>query len=551
MAASCAGGFPLRAAARSDPSEELRSLYDVPPFGSFSLFHFTDSHAQLLPIYYREPSMHLGVGDMATDEAHLTGTELLKFHGLAPDQPLAYAISAINFSELAQRYGKVGGFAHLATLIRQLRASRPHSLLLDGGDTWQGSATALWSQGQDMLDATRLLGVDAMTGHWEFTLGEARLQHLLGQGQAWGMEFIAQNITTPDFDDPVFKPRILRVMNGVPVAIVGQAYPHVELAHPASVRPPYHFGLHEGHLQQEVDAARHEGAQVVVLLSHNGLETDCKMASRVRGVDVILGGHTHDALLKPLWVKNPSGQTLVTNAGSHGKFLSVLDLEVKGGRMVDYRYRLLPVFAQALPADSAMQAVITKHRQPWLEKLSEPLATTEELLYRRGNFNGSFDQLILEALGHELDAPIAFSPGFRWGPSLLPGSTIHFEDVMNQTAITYAQAQASTMTGSQIKNYLEDVADNLFNPNPYLQQGGDMVRTLGLEYECRINQPVGQRIHNLSHRGELIAAGQNYKVAGWAPMQPTGGEPVWEVVRRYLKARGTIRNLTVEQPRLA
>jgi sulfur-oxidizing protein SoxB len=456
----------------------------------------------------------------------------------------------MDFVELAHRYGKVGGFAHLATLIKQLRSTRPNALLLDGGDTWQGSATALWTQAQDMLEATRLLGVDAMTGHWEFTLGEARLRELLDQSKGWGMEFLAQNVTSPDFGDPIYQPSMLRTINGVSVAVVGQAYPHVELAHPAQVRPPYRFGLEEAALQREVEKVRQAGAQVVVLLSHNGLETDYKLASRLRGVDVILGGHTHDALLQPLVVQNPAGQTLVTNAGSHGKFLAVLDLKVTAGRMSGYQYHLLPVFSQALPADQTMERLIETQRKPWLDKLTEPLATTEELLYRRGNFNGTFDQVILNALCQELDAPIAFSPGFRWGGSLLPHSVITFEDVMNQTAITYSQAQVRQLTGAQIKDYLEDVADNLFNPNPYLQQGGDMVRTSGLTYQCRVREVAGQRIQNLRHQGQPLEANRRYPVAGWAPMEATAGEPVWELVRRNLKAQGTIHNLTLEQPHL-
>jgi sulfur-oxidizing protein SoxB len=550
LTAAAAGYVPGQAAAGVDSLYPLSTLYDLPAFGTLSLLHFTDSHAQLLPLYYREPSVHIGVGSIAHEPAYLTGKALFQHYGLDPQGPLAHALDAQNFSELAQRYGKVGGYAHLAALIRQLRASRPQSLLLDGGDSWQGSATALWSGAQDMLEASHLLGVDAMTGHWEFTLGEARVKERVEQGQAWGMEFLAQNVNTADFNDPVFKPRMTRVLNGVPVAVVGQAYPHVELAHPAGVRPSYRFGLQEAALQRQIDAARGEGAQVVVLLSHNGLETDFKMASRLRGVDVILGGHTHDALLRPLVVKNAGGQTLVTNAGSHGKFLSVLDLEVKGGRVVDYRYHLLPVFSHGLPAHEEMSQLIEKHRAPWIERLNEPLAITEELLYRRGNFNGTFDQLLLEALSQELDAPLAFSPGFRWGGSLLPGSVVTFEDVMNQTAITYPQTQVRTLTGAEIKAYLEDVADNLFNPNPYLQQGGDMVRTLGLSYECHINQPSGQRIHRLSHRGHLLEAQRPYKVAGWASMESAAGEPAWELLRRNLKHKKTIRNLKVEVPRL-
>lgn len=550
LAASSAGLLTRTAWADRDPETLWQVLYDIPVFGDLSLFHFTDSHAQLLPLWYREPSMQRGVGDLSASPAKLSGMPLINYYGLDAHSPLAHAISSVDFVELARHYGQVGGFSHLATLIQRLRSSRPHSLLLDGGDTWQGSATALWTQGQDMMDATRLLGVDAMTGHWEFTLGESRVTELVAQGKQSGMEFLAQNVTSPDFDDSIYQPSMLRSLNGVLVAVIGQAYPHVELAHPVQVRPGYHFGLQEAALQREVERVRAQGAQVVVLLSHNGLETDYKMASRLRGVDVILGGHTHDALLQPLVVKNPSGQTVVTNAGSHGKFLAVLDLKVSGGKLQDYRYHLLPVFSKGLPADPLMDRLIADLRKPWLSRLNEPLANTEELLYRRGHFNGTFDQVILDALRQELDAPIAVSPGFRWGGVVLPHDVIRFEDVMNQTAITYAQAQVRTMTGTQIKDYLEDVADNLFNPNPYLQQGGDMVRTSGLQYECHVGQSAGYRIQNLRHRGKPVDALRRYPVAGWASMEAAAGEPVWELVRRHLKQQGTLREVIPETPHL-
>jgi len=417
MAAALAAGFPLQ---REAGAADINRLYNVPRSGNVHLLHMTDCHAQLLPSYFREPSVNLGVGSMRGQSPHLVGEQLLKAARLKSGTPEAHAFTYLNFERAARQYGKVGGFAHLATLVKLMKASRPGALLLDGGDTWQGSATALWTQGQDMVEAAKLLGVDVMTGHWDFTYGEARIKRIVEDDFAGKVDFIAQNVKTSDFGDPVFKPYVLKEINGVLLAIVGQAFPYTPIANPGWLTPNWTFGIRESEMQEVVNEARAKGAQAVVLLSHNGMDVDLKMASRVTGIDVILGGHTHDGVPVPVIVKNPDGQTVVTNAGSNGKFLGVLDLDVKGKAVVGFNYRLLPVFSNLLTADAAMAALITKSRAPYENKLSEKLAVTEGTLYRRGNFNGTFDQLILDAMMDVRGAEIAFSPGFRWGTSLLP-----------------------------------------------------------------------------------------------------------------------------------
>jgi sulfur-oxidizing protein SoxB len=545
LAAAAACGAPLGAAR----GEDAARLYDVPRFGNVSLLHFTDCHAQLLPVHFREPSANIGVAGAAGRPPHLVGEHLLRQAGIAPGTPQAHAFTYLDFEAAARRYGKLGGFAHLATLVKRLRASRPGALLLDGGDTWQGSATALWTRGQDMIDACQMLGVDIMTGHWEFTYGAKHVQQTVASGLG-RTEFLAQNVRTSDFDDPVFKPYVLREINGAPVAIIGQAFPYTPIANPRHFVAEWSFGIQESALQKNVDEARAKGARAVVLLSHNGMDVDLKLASRVRGIDAILGGHTHDGVPVPVVVNNAGGQTLVTNAGSNGKFLAVLDLEVKE-RVAGYRYRLLPVFSNLIPADRDMQALIDRHRAPHRAKLEQRLAVTEGLLYRRGNFNGTFDQLILDALMAVQDAEIAFSPGFRWGTTLLPGQAILREHVMDQTAITYPQVTLSHPTGAEIKAVLEDVCDNLFNPDPYLQQGGDMVRVGGLAYACDPNAGAGRRISELRLGGKPLEADKRYKLAGWAPVaEGAQGEPVWDVVERYLRDRRTIAPRTPNLPRL-
>jgi sulfur-oxidizing protein SoxB len=514
----------------------------VAAFGNLSLLHVTDVHAQLLPVYFREPSVNLGPGE----PPHLVGTAFLKHYGIAPGSALAHAFTHLDFEILARRYGKVGGYAHLATLVKRLRASRPHALLLDGGDSWQGSATALWSEGADMIGAQKLLGVDAMTAHWEFTYGAERVKRAVDRELA-PIEFLAQNVKTVDFEDPVFKPYSLRSVNGIPLALIGQAFPYTPIANPRYMVADWSFGIQESRLQKLVDEVRAKGAKAVVLLSHNGMDVDLKLASRVRGIDAILGGHTHDGVPAPAIV----GKTLVTNAGCSGKFLGVLDLQVSGQGVTDYRYRLLPVFANLLPDDPAMSSYIAKARSPYRARLEEKLATTEALLYRRGNFNGTWDQLVLDALMTVKGAEIAFSPGFRWGTTLLPGEAITFEHVMDQTAITYPQSTLNEFTGEEIKAILEDIADNLFNPDPYLQQGGDMVRVGGMSYTCEPRARMGRRISGMRIGDKPVAAQKTYKVAGWASVaEGVIGEPIWDVVARYLRAKKTVPAAKPNVPRL-
>jgi sulfur-oxidizing protein SoxB len=544
LALAAGAGASLRPA--TSEAQAADELYELAPFGNLSLLHLTDTHAQLLPVHFREPNVNIGNGA----PPHLVGESLLKYYRLQPGSAAAHAFTHLDFTAAARRYGKLGGFAHLATLLKRLRASRPNALLLDGGDSWQGSATALWTEGADMIGAQKRLGVDLMTAHWEFTYGAARLQRAVEKELA-PIRFIAQNVRTVDFEDPVFPPYTLQSVNGVALAVIGQAFPYVPIAHPRHLVAQWSFGIQEKRLQGLVDEVRGKGAAAVVLLSHNGMDVDLKLAARVRGIDAILGGHTHDAVPEPVIVRNMSGRTLVTNAGSNGKFLAVLDLQVDRSGVQDYRYRLLPVFSNLLPADAGMAAYVESVRQPYAAKLGEALAVTEGLLYRRGNFNGSFDELLLRALRAETGAQIAFSPGFRWGTTLLPGDAITLEEVMAQTAVTYPFVTLSEPTGAELKAILEDIADNLFNPDPYLQQGGDMVRVGGMSYAIEPQARVGTRISSMRIGEELVQAGKRYKLAGWAPVaEGASGEPVWDLVTRHLRALKSVPPLRPARPRL-
>ncbi|HWM80873.1 MAG TPA: thiosulfohydrolase SoxB [Pseudolabrys sp.] len=513
-------------------------LFKFDAIGNVTLLHVTDMHGQLLPVYFREPSLNLGVGDARGQPPHVTGKEFLTRYGIPERSAEAYALSSDDFAALAKSYGRIGGIDRLATAVKAVRAERGERvLLLDGGDTWQGSLGALRSKGQDMADCMRLLKPDAMTGHWEFTYGEARVKELI---ESQGFAFLAQNVRDTEWEEPVFEPFKLFERGGVKIAVLGQAFPYTPVANPRWMIPTWSFGIREDDVRANVEKVRKQGAQLVVLLSHNGFDVDRKLAARVPGIDVILTGHTHDALPEPVKV----GNTLLIASGSHGKFLSRLDLDVRDGGVKGFRYKLIPLFADAIAPDAEMATAVEKVRAPFAAELKREVGKTDTLLYRRGNFAGTFDDLICSALLKERDAEIALSPGFRWGTSVLPGQAITVEDIHNVTAITYPAAYRMTMSGERLKEVLEDVADNLFNPDPYYQQGGDMVRCGGLGYTIDIGKPAGQRISAMTHlkSGQPIDPKRDYAVAGWASVnEGTEGPPIWELVERYIASAGTVR----------
>ncbi len=549
-------------AAARKPSD----LYEVPKFGNVTLMHITDTHAQLNPVYFREPNVNLGIGSALGQAPHLVGDKLLKHFDIAPGSIEAHAFTYLNFDKATSEYGRVGGFAHLKTLVDRIRAERGdgNSLLMDGGDTWQGSGTAYWTRGQDMVGACNLLGVDVMTGHWEFTYLDEEVIKNIGGFQG---DFVAQNVKVREealfdyrfadfdgFDEDAglaFKPYTVKEIGGVRVAVIGQAFPYTPIANPQRFIPDWTFGIQDARMQEVVNQVREtENPDAVVVISHNGMDVDLKMASRVSGIDVIFGGHTHDGVPTPTKVKNPGGVTLVTNAGSNGKFLGVMDLDIKDGKVRDFRYRLLPVFSNLLAPNAEMTKYIQEVRTPHKAKLEEALATTEETLYRRGNFNGTFDQVICDALTTVNDAQISLSPGFRWGTTVPPRQTITMDNVMDQTCITYPETYRREMTGAEIKTILEDVCDNLFNPDPYIQQGGDMVRVGGLDYVCDPTQGIGNRIQDMAlNDGTKIDASKKYVVSGWATVgSQAPGRPIWEVVADYLRDQKTVKIQKLNTP---
>ncbi len=534
-----AGGIGL-----TDPSRLLAAmtperLLDFKSYGNVTLLHMTDSHATLEPVYFREPDTLLGIGSEKGKPPFLTGQAFLDHYGVKRGTAAAYSLANLDFTELAHRFGRMGGYAHIAALVKQVRAERPgKTLLLDGGDTLQGSATSLWTNAEDMVQAINRLGVDVMCPHWEFTFGIDRVKEIFGDKDQRGSfkgEFVAQNVMDVSWGppgEPVFKPYVIRELGGARIGILGQAFPYTPISHPLRFVPNLSFGIRDEQAQQWVDELRNEQkVDAVVLLSHNGVAVDMKMASRVRGIDVILGGHTHDGIPQPIKV----GQTLVINSGAHGKFLTRLDLDVRDRKVHGFRFKLIPVLSQHIPADAEMSDLIKQVRAPYAEKLAEKLAVSDTLLYRRGNFNGTFDEVILDALMKRYDAQVAFSPGFRWGVSLLPGNPITLEEVYSHTSLTYPNTWSRDMTGAEIKTVMEDVADNLFNKDPYYRQGGDMVRVGGVSYSITPERPLGQRISDLSIGGQPVDADKRYRAAGWASMGEVDGPPVFDVVAEHLR----------------
>ncbi|TCP63188.1 sulfate thiol esterase SoxB [Rhodovulum bhavnagarense] len=511
-------------------------LLNFDTFGNVTLIHVTDIHGQLKPLWFREPEINLGVGAVNGLPPHVTGQDFLKMFNLAPGTPHAYALSHVDFVSLARAYGKMGGLDRVASVVNAIRSDRPDALLLDGGDTWHGSYTCLKTQAQDMVNVMNALKPDAMTSHWEFTLGIDRVTEIV---EGLDFPFLGANVFDAEWDEPAYEPYKMFDRGGAKIAVIGQAFPYMPIANPGWMFPGLSFGVREERMAEVVAEVRDAGADLVVVLSHNGFDTDRKMAAQVPGIDVILTGHTHDALPEPVLV----GKTMLIASGSNGKFVTRLDLDVQNGQLLGFRHKLIPVFSDVIEPDAEMASLIDEQRAPYKAELDEVLGTTDSLLYRRGNFNGTWDDLICNALIDEREADIALSPGFRWGPSLLPGDPITREDVFNATSMSYPNAYRSEMTGEMLHVILEDVADNLFNPDPYYQQGGDMVRVGGMGYQIDVSKPQGSRITNMTllKTGEVIDPSKTYVVSGWASVnEGTEGPPIWDVVETYVKRMGTV-----------
>tara|TARA_B100000927_G_scaffold136449_2_gene110121 strand:+ start:1434 stop:3125 length:1692 start_codon:yes stop_codon:yes gene_type:complete len=514
-----------------------KNLLDFKSFGNISIMHITDIHGQLKPLYFREPDINLGVGNVLGKPPHITGKEFLKYFNIPVKSADAYSLSSEGFSNLAKTYGKMGGLDRIATVVKSIRSERPNALLLDGGDTWQGSYTALKTNGMDMVKAFNLLGVNAMTSHWEFTLGIERVMELVENHL--NFPFLGANIFDTEWDERAFEPYTFTEQNGKKIAIIGQAFPYMPIANPSWMFPGLSFGIREKNIQEIVNEVKSKNADLVVLLSHNGFDVDRQLASRTEGIDIIFCGHTHDALPTPI-IEN---KTLLIASGSNGKFLSRIDLNVNKG-IRDFKYRLIPIFSDVISSDKEMANLIDEERKPFLSILKEEIGETDSVLYRRGNFNGTWDDLICNAIIDERGADIALSPGFRWGPSLIPGSKITVEDIYNATAMSYPKVYLTEMTGNTLKIILEDVADNLFNPDPYYQQGGDMVRVGGMGYKIDINKSQGNRISEMTmlKTGDRIEPEKNYKVGGWASVnESTEGPPVWDLVEKYIRRKKIIQ----------
>ena len=525
-----------RLAAQQTMSQDKLLEFDT--FGNVSLIHLTDIHGQLEPVYFREPSINIGVGEARGNVPHVTGSEFRKRYGIEDGSASAYALSYDDFTSLARTYGKMGGLDRIATVVNSIRAARPDALLLDGGDTWHGSYTTFHTAGQDMVNVMNELKPDAMTFHWEFTLGSERMQQLI---EEIPFASLGANIYDAEWEEPsdLVAPYKFFERGGVKIAVIGQAFPYMPIANPRWMFPEYSFGIREERMAQMVAEVRAKGAELVVLLSHNGFDVDKKMAGQIDGIDVILSGHTHDAVPEPVIV----GQTIIIATGSNGKFVSRVDLDVRNGKMMGFRHKLIPIFADVIEPDKHVSEVIDAQRAPYMDQLTEVIGQTDSLLYRRGNFAGTWDDLITQALVEERDADIAMSPGVRWGPSVLPGSDITREDIFGVTSMTYGAAYRTEMTGEFINVILEDVGDNLFNPDPYLQQGGDMVRIGGLGFSFDVTKPQGNRVSDMTllKTGEAIDPSKNYVVAGWASVnEGTEGPQIWDVVENYIRRKGTV-----------
>ncbi len=529
------GNWARLAAQQALTQDQLLQFDD---FGNVTLIHITDIHAQLKPVWFREPEWNIGVGDAKGQPPHVVGNAFLQMFNIAPGSPEAYALTHEDFVALGKTYGRMGGMDRVATVVKAIRAARPDALLLDGGDTWHGSMTSYLTKGQDVVNVMNALGVEAMTSHWEWTLGTERVKEIVDTQLKF--PFLGANIFDAEWDEPAFEPYKIFEKAGTRIAVIGQAFPYMPIANPKWMFPEYSFGIREERMQEVVDEVRAEGVDLVVCLSHNGFDVDKKMASRVKGIDVILTGHTHDAVPEPILI----GETIMIASGSHGKFVSRVDLDVRDGKMMGFRHKLIPIFSDVITPDGEMAALIEAERAPFKADLETVVGKTESLLYRRGNFQGTWDDLICDAVMSERDAEIALSPGVRWGASIMPGQDITREDIHNVTSMTYGKVYRTEMTGETLHTVLEDVADNLFNPDPYYQQGGDMVRVGGMGFAIDVTKPIGERISKMTHlkTGEPIDPARSYTVAGWASVnEGTEGPEIWDVVESHIRKLGTVK----------
>jgi sulfur-oxidizing protein SoxB len=575
------------------------NMYEVPKFGTSRILHITDTHGNLLPNYFREPNVNLGFGPTFGKLPHVVGENLLKKIGVRPGSAEAHAFTYNNFEELAAKYGKTGGFGQLHTVLDSLRDSaggQQNTLTVDGGDTWQGSGTSLWTRGADMVEACNLLGVDVMVGHWEFTYKEAET---LKNINFFKGDFLGQNVRILEDalmedryfemvekydgnglyneDDALpFKPYVIKTIGGKRFAVIGQAFPRTSNANPQRYFfPDWSFGLREDEMSELVaDIRANEQVDAVIVVSHNGMDVDIKMASRVVGIDAIFGGHTHDGMPLPVEVKNAGGTTIVTNAGCSGKYIGVMDFDIKGGKVVDYKYKMLPIFSDFVKPNAEMVSFINKMRntkydenviearnskmannpnrvgKTYDEILTEKLCTTQQTLYRRGNFMGTWDQVLVNSLRAEHDADFAMSAGVRWGTSVPAGHDVTMEDLMTNTSMTYGETYVSEMTGAQLKDVLEGIAENLFVQDPYLQSGGDMVRMGGMDYTIEPDKTLGNRISEMkTDSGEAIQMDKKYKVSGWAQVNTVGdGRLMWDVAADYLRKQKHLNLTKVNHP---
>ena len=517
---------------------KTEDLLDFDSKGQVTLLHLTDMHGQLKPVYFRPPSENFGVGKFEGIPPHLIGEAFLKHFDILPNTPLAYAHTMVDYVPLAMEYGKLGGLDHTTTLIKAIRSERGDDkvVLLDGGDTWQGSYTSLQTQGADMVEVMRALRTEAMVGHWEFTFGQDRLKELIDK---LGYPFLGGNVFDTEWDEPVFESTAFFEKGGVSIAVIGQHFPYTPIANPSYMVNGWSFGIRPEVLQKNVNKAKKQGAEIVVLLSHNGFDVDQKLASMIDGIDVILTGHTHDAIPKGIRIKD----TLLLSSGSHGKYLGRIDLKVKNGKVVDTSSNLIPVFSDIIPPDPDMTKLINKIRAPYQSECNRVIGETETLLYRRGNFNGSWDDVICDTIIRERDTEISLSPGFRWGTTLLPGQKITIDDIYSQTSMNYPEVYRTEMNGETIKNLLEDVCDNIFNPDPFFQQGGDMVRVGGMTYTCQPKETMGNRISDLKlSNGEKIESQKNYTIGGWGSINPeVEGPPIYKLLEDYVSGEKIIK----------
>ncbi|NLD72906.1 MAG: bifunctional metallophosphatase/5'-nucleotidase [Chloroflexi bacterium] len=398
-----------------------------------------------------------------------------------------------------------GGHARIAALIAAERRRHPGAVLaLDNGDTLHGTYPVVHSEGEALLPILNAMGLDGMTAHWEFAYGPARFKAL---AQRLNYPMLAINCYEEASGELAYPPYVVYEAAGLRVGVIGIAATIVDKTMPPSFSKGLRFTLgneelpgHISHLRQE------ERADLIVVVSHLGFPQEVRLAEEVEGIDVLLSGHTHNRIYRPVLVNG----AIIIQSGCHGSFLGRLDLQLEGGKVVDWRHALITV-TEDLPEDPVVRERVEAALATDRSDLAEQVGETRTPLHRYTVLEAPMDNLLLQALQSETGAEVAFSNGWRYGAPIPPGP-ITLNDLWNIIPVN-PPVSTCDLTGEEIWDMMEENLEHTFARNPYDQMGGYVKRCLGLNLYAKIENPAGQRIQQIFVGGRPLRREQVYHAA--------------------------------------